>query len=381
MLHSAVKLTSELVKINSENPINTEKKITDFICTWLEEENIPFQLQEVEPGRNNIIAHLSGKGDRTPLLIIAHCDTVPAGEGWGNDPFGAKVSDGRLYGRGSADMKSGLAAALYALREASKRTDLPGDFTVVVSVDEEGPGMKGVMEFLETDFIGASTMTIAPEPTSLEIVRAHRGVLWYEIEVYGKASHGGHAERGVDANHAMAEIISEMKTVVNGLPFHHPLLKQTLLSIGKMQGGNKTNVVPDQARAEIDFRIVPPLDAEDANKIIEKAVNRALTRVPGARAEIKNLGLKRPPVEVPDNAEVIQLIQKGYEKVMINKPVQSGYVAYTDAAAITWKMGNENAVCFGPGNLEQAHTIDEWVDIVEIEKCAEIFTLLALGEV
>src|SRR5699024_21501 len=319
---------------------------------------IPYELQEVEKDRNNIIAHLPGKGERDPLLIIAHCDTVPAGEGWVHGPFDADISDGKMYGRGAADMKSGLAAALYALKEASKEPELPGDFTVVVSVDEEGPGMKGVMKFIDSNFVDASTMTIAPEPTSLEIVRAHRGVIWYEIETYGRASHGGHADRGVDANHAMAEIISELKTVVNGLPFHHSLLKQTLLSIGKMQGGAKTNVVPDHSRAEIDFRIVPPLVAEDADRIINEAVSTALKRVQGARAEVNHYGLKRPPVETPDDANVIQLVQKGYEKLLIDEPVLAGYVAYTDAAVVTWKLENKNAICFGPGSLEQAHTID-----------------------
>lgn len=374
MLHPAVQLTSELVKINSENPINSEKAVTDFISRWLKEAGISFQLQQVEADRNNIIAHLPGRGDREPLVMIAHCDTVPAGTGWKHDPFGGEILDGKLYGRGSADMKSGLAATLYALKEASKQSELPGDLVVVVSVDEEGPGMKGVMKFLESNLIDETTMTVAPEPTSLEIVRDHRGVMWYELETFGKAAHGGHAEQGIDANHAMAEIISELKTVVSGFPFQHPLLKKTLLSVGNMQGGAKTNVVPDYARAEIDFRIVPPLDADDADQMVENAVRRALTRVPGATAEIKNLGLRRPPVEVPENAEVIHLV----EKVMNKKPVQSGYVAYTDAAAITWKLGNKNAICFGPGNLEQAHTIDEWVNITEIEQCAEIFKVLAI---
>jgi len=379
MMHSAVELTSKLVNINSENPIHSEKEVTEFICKWLEKADIPYQLQEVEPNRSNIIARVTGSRKRAPIILIAHCDTVPAGEGWTVDPFGGDIVGDKLYGRGSADMKSGLASALYALKEASKEPELPGDFIVVVSVDEEGPGMKGVMEFIKSDFVDSSTMVIAPEPTSLEIVRAHRGVMWYEIIAHGRASHGGHAERGVDANHALAEIICEIKSVVNGLPFDHPLLKNSLISIGKMEGGAKTNVVPDKARAEIDFRIVPPLDDENANKIIEKSVHRAIKRVPGTEVEIKNLGLQRPPVEVPESAEVIKLLTKGYKNIFNNEPVQGGYVAYTDAAVVSWKLDNKNAICFGPGNLEQAHAIDEWVYIEEIEKCAEIFKFLALA--
>src|SRR5699024_3819956 len=182
------------------------------------------QLQEVEPNRSNIIARITGSRKRAPIILIAHCDTVPAGEGWTMDPFGGAIVGNKLYGRGSADMKSGQASDLYAFKEASKVTELPGYFIVVVYVDGEWPGKKGVMEFIKSDFVDSSTMVIAPEPTSLEIVRAHRGVMWYEIIAHGRASHGGHAERGIDANHALAETICESKSVVNGLPFDHPLL-------------------------------------------------------------------------------------------------------------------------------------------------------------
>lgn len=378
MVHPAVELTSQLVKVNSENPINYEKEITKFICKWLQENDIRYQLQKVEPDRNNIIARLRGNGTRDPIMMVAHCDTVPAGEGWSHDPFGGELVGDKMFGRGSADMKSGLAAALYALKEASKESELPGDFIVAVSVDEEGPDMKGIMKLLELDFVDSSIMTIAPEPTNLNIVRAHRGVMWYEIIAYGRSSHGGHAERGIDANHALAEIICELKSVVNGLPFDHELLGKSLLSIGKIEGGAKTNVVPDKARAEIDFRIVPPFDDSYANNLMEKAVHRAIGRLPGSEVEIRNLGLQRPPVEVPDNAEVVQLLSKGYKKVMNNDPVHKGYVAYTDAAVVSWQLNNKNAICFGPGNLEQAHEIDEWVSVEEIEKCAEIFKVLAI---
>src|SRR5690625_4122241 len=230
MMHSAVELTSKLVNINSENPIHSEKEVTEFICKWLEKADIPYQLQEVEPNRSNIIARVTGSRKRAPIILIAHCDTVPAGEGWTVDPFGGDIVGDKLYGRGSADMKSGLASALYALKEASKEPELPGDFIVVVSVDEEGPGMKGVMEFIKSDFVDSSTMVIAPEPTSLEIVRAHRGVMWYEIIAHGRASHGGHAERGVDANHALAAMICESKDVGNGHPFDYALSKNTFIS-------------------------------------------------------------------------------------------------------------------------------------------------------
>jgi len=380
-LHPAVELAAKLVSINSQNPVSNEKEIIDFIAGWLDEQNIPYELQEVEPGRSNLIAKVSGRGERPPVVIIAHCDTVPVGEGWTYDPFGANIVDGKMYGRGASDMKGGVAAALYALKEAAAAGNLPGDFIVVVSVDEEGPGMKGVMAVVESKLVDESTMVIAPEPTSLDIIRAHRGVMWYELNTFGRSSHAGHAERGIDSNHAMAEIICELKSAVNALPFDHSLLGKSLLTVGKMQGGNKTNVVPDKTRAEIDFRVVPPMNTEDANTLVKKASARAVSSVPGAKVEVNNLGLQRGPVETPADAEVIRLLTKSYKKIIGKEPKQGGYVAYTDAAIVSWELGNKNAVCFGPGNLQQAHSLDEWIDIKEIELCGEIFKTLAINNI
>ncbi len=378
MNHEAVILTKKLVNIDSQNPVSNEREIIEFIGEWLDNEKISYELQEVEPGRRNLIAQVKGEGKRAPIVIIAHSDTVPIGEGWNHSPLGGQIEEGRIYGRGTSDMKAGLAAALYAIKEAGKEASLPGDFIVAVTVDEEGPDMKGIMKLIEDKIIGQDSMIIAPEPTSLDIIRAHRGVMWYEITTHGKASHAGHAERGIDANHVLAEIICELKSAVNGLPFNHPLLGKSLLTVGKMQGGNKTNVVPDKATAEIDFRVVPPMDSADANELVRKAVERSVQWVPGGIAEIRNLGLQRIPVETPENAAIIGRLTESYRRVIGNEPRLGGYVAYTDAAVASWLLGNRNAVCFGPGNLEQAHSIDEWAETMEIERCAEIFKLLAI---
>ena len=378
-MHPAVELAQNLVRIDSQNPVTNEKAIINYIGEWLSEANVPFELQEVEKDRSNLIVGVKGEGRRPPIILIAHTDTVPFGEGWSCDPLGGEIREGRLYGRGAADMKTGVAAALYAAREAYAKSP-PGDFIVVASVDEEGPGMAGVLALLKAGIAGKNSLVIAPEPTNLEIVRAHRGVMWYEILTKGFSAHGGHADRGADANHALVEILSEIKTAVAALPFYHPLLKQPLVTIGHMNGGEKTNVVPNLARAEIDLRIVPPLTAEDANKMMQNCADRAVKRVPGTSVEVKNLGLQRSPIIIEEDAEIIQYLTKGYKKVMGKDPVHAGYVAYTDASVVSLLTGNENAVCFGPGNLEQGHTLDEWALVEEVEKCAEIFFELAMSE-
>lgn len=380
-LHPAVLLTQQLVQIDSQNPTTTEKEIIGFIGKLLSESGVPYELQEVQKDRSNLIAKIKGAQKRPPIVIVAHTDTVPIGEGWTEKPLGGEIRDGKLYGRGAADMKAGLAAALYAVcKAADQKEELPGDFIVIASVDEEGPGMAGIKALLDSGVIGKDSLVIAPEPTSLEVVRAHRGVMWYEIATKGVSAHGGHAQRGVDANHAMVEVLSEIKTAVAALPFYDSLLKQPLVSIGHMCGGEKTNVVPNNARAEIDFRIVPPLTAKDANKLINNCAQRAIGRVPGASVSVANLGMQREPILLEENAQIIQHLTRSFCKVMGKDPIHSGYVAYTDAAVVSLLTGNKTSICFGPGNLEQGHTLDEWAPVEEIEKCAEIFFELAKTE-
>ena len=379
-LHPAVILSQKLIQIDSQNPVSNEKAIIDFIGEWLTEDGVPYTLQEVQPDRSNLIAEVKGAGERPPIVIIAHTDTVPIGDGWTEKPLGGEIRDGKIFGRGAADMKTGLAAALYAVKKAHMQGSLPGDFIVVASIDEEGPGMAGIKALLDAGVVGKDSLVISPEPTSLEVVRAHRGVMWYEIEAKGVSVHGGHADRGADANHALVEILSEIKTAVAALPFYDTLLKQPLVSIGHMTGGEKTNVVPNYARAEIDFRIVPPLTAENANEIIQKCADRAVKRVPGTSVKVSNLGLQRGPILLDEDAEIIRYLTKSFRKVMGAEPVHAGYVAYTDAAVVSLLTGNETSICFGPGSLEQGHTLDEWASIEETARCADIFFELAMSK-
>lgn len=376
--HAAVSLTADLVKLNSENPVNDEGAVTDYITACLSDWKIDYKLQEVMPGRQNIIATVKGSGEKPPLFFIAHMDTVPVGEGWTKKPLEPTIEDGKLYGRGAADMKGGLAAALYAIKKVSEDAVVPpGDLIVVATVDEEGPGMLGAAKLIEEGMVPPDALVIAPEPSNLEIVRVHKGVIWYELIAHGKMSHGGNADRGVDANHAIAEAIVELKTVVAALPFEHELVGRAMVSIGNMQGGEKTNVVPAYSRAEIDLRVVPPFTAADANKLVNNAVSRAAERVKGSSITVNNLGLQRGPVETPEDSAVVRALKESYRALAGKEAGVAGFTAYTDAGLISLQMDHKNSVVFGPGSLQQAHSVDEWISVDQLILCAEIFARLA----
>ena len=378
--HPAVELTAQLIGISSENPDRLEGEVIRFIADWLTGSGVDFQLQDVAPGRQNIIARVRGRGKRGPLALISHCDTVPAGQGWTHDPFAARIEDGKMYGRGASDMKGGLAASLYAIKEVRKIGSPPGDLILAVTVDEEGPGMLGVMALIEAGLVDANTMVISPEPTSLDIIRTHKGVMWYEVITHGVMSHAGNADKGVDANHALAEVICELKSAANAVPFVDPLVGRTLLSVGKMGGGTKTNVVPNYARAEIDLRVPPPFQAEHATVFMRRAAERAILKVQGASVDVNPLGMLRPPVETPEESPVVRMLKVSSQRVTGKAPPVDGYPAYTDAAVVSWKLRNRNSVLFGPASLKQAHTVDEWAYIEEIAACAEVFKDVAMSE-
>lgn len=374
-----VKLTQELVKIPSENPVGTEETISDFIFNWFKELNLDVTREEVEPGRYNIVAKLLGNDKEPNLLYIAHMDTVSAGEGWTYGPFSAKIVNGKLYGRGSADMKGGVAAAMVAFKRIALRKEKPKrSFIFIASVDEEGIEMKGALAAIDRGWAKKSSYVIATEPTRLAVMLAHKGVLWYEIISHGKASHAGNPQLGVDANHAMAEILSALKKIVNELPYNDNLVGKPTVSIGKISGGVKTNIVSSECRAEIDLRIVVPMTIAKSKQIIEKAVNEGIKNVPGASATFRLFNNERPPIKAAEDSPLVAAVAESVKKVTNKDPEFKGLPGYTDASIIGARTGCPHCISFGPANMAQAHSIDEYAPIEQLNLAADILTETAL---
>lgn len=362
-----VRLTRDLIRIPSENQAGTEKAIGDFVEEWLKEAGIEVRREAVAAERDNIVARVPGAGLRAPLLLLAHLDTVPAGEGWETDPFGGELRAGRLYGRGACDMKGGLAASLLALkRTAGSGVRLMGDLILCATVDEEGPQMAGVTSFARGHAEIGGALVIAVEPTRNRLCTVHKGANWYRLEASGRMAHAGNAHLGADANHALAWAIVRLKERVAALPHRHPLVGPATLTAGKMAGGIKTNVVPNLAMAEIDFRLVPPLDCRAADELVRSVCAEAASAVPGASVRAENLGLERPPIEVREDAPVVQAVREGYRRATGREVAVEGFPAYTDAGVVHILTGNPQCVVFGPGDLDLAHTVNEYVDLDDL---------------
>lgn len=368
----AVKVTQDLIKIPSVNPTIGEKEISYYVEQYLKEAGVEVSRKNVLPDRDNIIGRIQGSGQRPPLAIVAHMDTVPVGEGWTRPPFEALVEDGRIYGRGAADMKSGLAASLVTLKYlAQNQKELKGDFLLCATIDEESM-MQGAIALVDAGIVNNEATLIATEPSNLQMVIAHKGVAWVEIKTYGKNAHAGTPYKGADAAHAMALILAKIKQKIEELGMDDPLVGRTYVSIGKIQGGEKTNVVCGNCRAEIDVRYPPPLTPESILAMIQEIAQTGGQEVVGTRGEANPMISARPSLKIDPQARILMDMRKAYREVIGSEMKEIGVPYYTDVGMISVKTGNKKCLVFGPGNIEQAHGPDEYVEINQIGKAAEI---------
>lgn len=368
----AVALTQALVRIPSENPVGTETDMAAFVRDWLSAlPGAEVELREVLPGRPNVIARLAGSGNEPPLALLAHMDTVPFGEGWTLSPTSGEIVDGKLYGRGSCDMKSGLAVAMHAFAIVARSGHKPErTLLVCATMDEEGAYMRGANALVDDGIVDGETLVVATEPSNVEVMVAHKGLLWVEVEVTGKLAHAGNPGVGVDAVRAGAEFVHAMKREIDALPHRHPTLGKAEITFSAFTGGIKTNVVPDHARLEMDIRLPPPMTIAGTLAIVEKCARETEKLVTGARIAFRQSNNDRPPVEADQDGALARAFIDSVGEAMGRPGMISVFPAYTDASVVQARTGNRNCIVFGPGRLAQAHTIDEYVPVDQIETAA-----------
>ena len=369
--------TQALIGIDSQNPGPLEAECANWVEARLNDIGLSPERHEVEPGRDNVIAQVKGANPDAPrLVILGHMDTVPIGNGWTYPPLGGVIANGNIYGRGACDMKAGLALGI-GLLEALVKTNTvpPADVVLVATVDEEAPGMLGAHQLVKGGLIRPSDQILAPEPTGMHLRQKQMGLRWLTITVFGKMAHAGRAHLGIDANHLLAQIIDRLKHTVDALPFEDEILGRARFTCGTFHGGVAPNVVPGEASAELDIRIVPPLVPEDVVAMVERTAMSVLASYPEARFEVELLGARRPPVGASDESKIIQGLKHAYEVHTGASPQiggADGHEAYTDASMIAALTGSESCTVIGPGATDQAHTVDEFVPIADLELGAKL---------
>jgi succinyl-diaminopimelate desuccinylase len=374
-----VRLLSDLVAIESINPSmkgaqNGETIIGNYILEYLKGLGLEVERQEALPGRSNVLGRLPGRNPKRRLLFEAHLDTMPV-EGMAIDPFRPKIEDGRLYGRGACDTKASIAAMLHALKIAKEQGRPPGDLYFLGSVDEEYT-FKGILHFLEGGFRAQGA--IVGEPTELDLVIAHKGIVRWRIEVTGKAAHTSKPKEGINAIVKMARLICRIEERIQPLLASqgHPLVGSPTLSIGKIQGGIQINIVPDRCVIELDRRLNPGEDSHSVLESFEQILDEMRSEDPDLRAVMEEPFLVDYPLETRETEEVVGLAKAAISGA--GRQVKVKGVPYGTDGSKTARAGIPTVV-FGPGSIDQAHTANEYVEIDQVVKAAEIYARMMLA--
>lgn len=384
-MKDVIELTKDLVRIESTNPGVKERDVREYICDYLSDSDAEIELDEVEEGRCNIIAtipaHKRTEFMDSMLVLICHMDTVVAGKGWTKEVFSAQESDGRIYGRGSCDMKSGLACALSVFKKTASevrdgKRKLSRPLRLICTVDEEGD-MTGVEHIIRSGYVSSRDWVLDLEPTDGQIQMAHKGRLWAELSVHGITAHASRPEQGVDAVAAGAEMIVQIRKAFESFK-EHPEMGRSTVTFGQIQGGYQPYVVPDECKIWLDLRLAPPVDDKTALEVIEEAILSAEKTLKGIRAEYRITG-NRPYIERNLKSGLLKALEKAAEAVCGGKPEVGVFPGYTDTAVIAGMLGNRECMSYGPGSLKYAHKPDEFVECRDIVRCEKVLEKLIEG--
>lgn len=315
------------------------------------------------------------------LVYICHMDTVTLGNGWDADidPLSGLIRDERLYGRGSCDMKSGLASAMAAFARMLERVAASGQlperaFSLICTVDEED-FMRGVEAAISAGWVGNEEWVLDTEPTDAQIQVAHKGRTWFELTMEGVTAHASQPWKGADAIAAIAETIGGIRRAIEAQPTH-PELGHSTVTFGQIEGGYRPYVVPDQAKVWIDMRLAPPCDTAAATRIVKSAIERAEEAVPGAHGSYVITG-DRPAIERDPESPLLAGLLAATGRVL-GTPAEVGiFTGYTDTAVIAGTTGNHNCMSYGPGSLALAHKPNEYVPHADVRRAQAVLTELA----
>ena len=371
MRDDVVELTSALVAIDSINPALVpggagEREIAGFVADWARDAALEADVLEETPGRPSVVVRARGSGGGRALLLCAHLDTVGV-EGM-TEPHVARVDGDRLYGRGAYDMKASLAASLLVCREAASR-GLAGDVLVAAVADEEHASI-GVQEVLRTTRADAAIVT---EPTELELIVAHKGFVWIEIEIVGRAAHGSRPELGIDAIVNAGPVLAGIRSLDASLRARtHPLLGRGSVHASLIEGGSELSTYPARCVLSLERRTLPG----DTQATVEAEVEAILEgcRTDGDFVAEQRTLLVREPFEVAEDAEIVRAVREVAAGMLPGPPKISGVPYWADAAFIA--AGGIPTVMFGPSGAG-AHAVEEWVSISDTESVTRILVDVA----
>jgi succinyl-diaminopimelate desuccinylase len=372
-----VDLTIQLVQAPTENPPGNEKAAAQFLKPFLSKMGFKTKTVLSPKGRWNLLAEKRwGKGGRR-LIFNGHLDVVPAGNAsqWKYPPFQGKLYKGKIYGRGSSDMKSGIASFIHALSmiERSKIPLHQGAVVLHLVSDEESHGHQGMGFLTQREGIQGDAALVG-EPTDLEPVIAQKGALWLRIHTIGKSAHGSKPHLGVNAVEKMMKLIERFNFIP--LEKEHLLLGKPTLSIGTIHGGTKVNVVPEGCEIEVDRRMLPGEKKEEVLGEIKEILDSLQSQDPFFQYRMEEIDFAEPS-EVDPDEEIVKMGVEAIQNVMGRKPMLRGFSGFTDSRFYV-NQCHIPTLIFGPGGVDQSHTMDESVEVDALIRAAHIYAMILL---
>lgn len=376
-----IELTRDLIRFPTVNPPGNELPAAQYLAKRMEEFGLEVELQEIEENRANVIGRIRGEGDRPAgsrpghLVFTGHIDVVPpGGQEWRYPPFGGDLVGGRIYGRGSADMKGGVAAIVTALAVLKRSSFRPSADVIAACTYGEEAGMVGAKGMTERRSLEGSRYLVVAEPSDLGVYVGEKGVLWVNVRALGRTAHGSMPHLGINTISYMARLIPRLEEYP--FPYHESgLLGKPTLSVNVIEGGNKTNVVPDVTEISIDMRTVP---GQNHGQIVQQIRNIAqeLARAfdPDLTVEV-DIVQDQAPLETNRSEPLVDAIIQSVTDVR-GAPEVGGVPYGTDAAYLSPGFNMPMVIC-GPGAAGMAHQPNESVEVEQLVQATQIYADLA----
>lgn len=385
---TATELTQKLVSFQSINPPGDESAVIEFIRQWLEPLGFEVEVFGFGERRANLVARYGPQ--QSPVCLSGHIDVVPLGAApWSHDPFAAQIENGRIYGRGSCDMKGGIAAFLIAARELVQSAPSLKDGVLIIITGGEETGCTGARALTEQMNPVHAKLLVIPEPTSNEAVIAHKGVAWLRLMTKGKTAHGSMPDQGVNAILKMARALLALEAApLPGQP--HSVLGSATMNVGVITGGLNTNSVADRCWANVDIRLTPNCSAQDIDSWIAQnapdvEIEQVLAQCPSVYTDPHDRTLSQVLTGLHDAG----LIRHPLGKVIHEAPCAGHQhteydpaedvtraVYFTDASVLKAWLDDTPTLIIGPGDGFMAHQTDEYIEIDKLEHSVEIFRAL-----
>lgn len=368
-LSDATVLAQRLVRFDTCNPPGREGECAAFLQGLLEAAGFTVHTYSHAPGRTSLVARTGSAQARHSLCFVGHLDTVPLGKApWQHDPFAGLIIDGRLHGRGSCDMKSGVAAFVTAAMAEAAQLPADAAITLLLLAGEE-TGCEGATHLARLPIaLENFSGVIVAEPTDNRLLLGHKGALWLRAAARGRTAHGATPEAGVNAIAKAIKMVERLHAFGRELPPAHPVLGAPSMNIGTFHAGQNVNSVPDWAEIGIDLRTLPGMDHEALREQLSQLLSPELASL---ETDVSLASVFTEPAH-PWVQRIQAIVDSETQRV---SGLQTASY-FTDASALKYRLGDAPILILGPGHPAQMHQTDEYCELARIDEAVRVYAAI-----